>query len=206
MSSRERDVVLLNLGPGNVGSLVKALGRHGVQPLVTSRAEEVRQARICILPGVGSAVSMKTDFELFRSVLQQRSIEGRANVGICLGAHLMFDWLEESNSAGFELIAGEVIRLQSQGAVNTGWYPLDLDSTAPTSLTHGLHYEACFYFNHGYRMKPENQATPAVQYTIRDSDLIAAWMSEANLAIQFHPEKSQRSGHIFLGNILRQYS
>lgn len=196
------DVVLTNYGSGNLASLRSAVHTVGLSTEVAENASQVGQAMIVMLPGVGNAVSAEQRIResWLNEALHTRSAAGRPMVGICLGAQLMYEHLEESRGAGLSWLSGPVLRLP-HGRHNTGWNTLDYLALHDAGLAKGLRSTDTVYFNHQFEL-PQSQ-TPIEVLTAGLNKVVAIANQNHLYAIQFHPEKSQTAGVSILKNVLR---
>jgi glutamine amidotransferase len=191
-------VAVINSGGANLGSVVQALGRLGVEGILTRDAEAIRSARRVILPGVGAAAwSMNALVEqglveLIRSLTQPV-------LGICLGLQLMFESSEEGEVECLGLIPGRVRRLPPTDGLrlpHMGWNQLQWRRNDP--LAEGLDGDEWFYFVHTYAA-PVDDAVAVSDHGAP----FAAVVRRANfVACQFHPEKSASAGARVLKNFL----
>jgi glutamine amidotransferase len=161
----------------------------------------VARSTLVILPGVGSAVSAVKFIQesWLDEALRRRHAEGRPIIGICLGAQLMYEYLEESRSAGLSWLSGSVHRLP-HGQRNTGWSALDHQALRDAGLAKGLRAADTVYFNHRFEL-PRSQTRNEVLATGL-SEVVAIANQNNLYAIQFHPEKSQSAGVQILKNVL----
>ena len=178
-------VAVCDYGAGNVRSVALAFARLGVDVEVTRSANDVRSARLAVLPGVGSAASAMEGLRSagIDAALRERVAAGRATLGICLGLQLALDESEEDGGvAGLGLLPGRAVRLREGRVPRIGWAPVDPDGEA-------------FYFAHSYAAE-----TPAA--TVRSEGVVAVAEAGSFLGVQFHPEKSGAAGARFLERCL----
>ena len=89
-------VVVIKYNAGNIHSVVHALRRIGVEPVVTDDKELIRSADKVIFPGVGEA-------ETTMNYLKERGLDTLIKsltqpvLGICLGMQLMCKHSEEGD-------------------------------------------------------------------------------------------------------------
>lgn len=196
-------VGVVDLGTGNIRSVLQAVRFAGGDPVVIREPREVPARSALILPGVGSfgaasAVLKRTG--LSDAILA--SVEaGRFLLGICLGMQLLATRGEEGGSSeGLGLIPG-VVRKFPEGTriPHVGWNQV---SPAPgASLFRGVTPGEHFYFVHSYYLDPEDKAH--VSATTDYPGPFAAAVSRGNVSgVQFHPEKSYRPGLRLLSNFL----
>ncbi len=193
---------IIDYGVGNVGSVFQALQRAGTRPMITRSAQDISRADFLVLPGVG-------EFSTAMNSLEQAGItealrtairdEEKPVLGICLGMQLFAAASEESPGVrGLDLLAGTVKRLPAdEGTVpNTGW--MEVKATNRSGI------DGCYYFSHSYFYEsPEDQV---IALTGGERRFPACLRWKNIIGCQFHPEKSQTSGEIFLAwflNVVR---
>jgi glutamine amidotransferase len=199
-------VTIVDYGMGNVGSVANAFRSLGVDCLVTSAPTAIRDAKVVVLPGVGAfraamenLRAAKLDDALTETVVERKT----PFLGICLGMQLLaFDSVEHGFSKGLGWIPGHVVRMAPDSSVpvpQVGWNTLRRGAASPlfARIADGAH----FYFDHSYCLTVSSDVVTATcEY---GGSWIAAVQRDNIHAVQFHPEKSQRSGLRLLRNFLR---
>jgi len=197
-------IALIDYGIGNLRSVQKALAAVGGEVVLTSDANEIRQADKVILPGVGAfgdGIAGLVDRGLIEVITEV--VQGQVPIlGICLGMQLFFVASEEAPSQpGLGLLPGTVRRFSGEGlkVPQTGWN--QLHPLQGTPLLAGLEVGCYAYFNHGYYCAPvEAQDTLAVtDYGLRYASVVGRGRL---FGVQFHPEKSQAVGLQILRNFV----
>ena len=120
------EVVLVDAGGANLGSVRWALRRLGVEPVLSDDADTIRGARRVILPGVSTAATVmrrlrERGLEEVLRTLQQPLL------GVCVGMQLLFEHSEEDDTPCLGLLPGVVRRLPSSAAIRVphmGWNTL----------------------------------------------------------------------------------
>jgi glutamine amidotransferase len=211
-------VAIIDYGIGNLGSLVAAFRRLGLEPEVwrggsaiaeEQRAVVERRIDLVVLPGVGS-LRHAADALKARG-LWDLALEAHARdlplLGICLGMQLFFQEGEEGGP-GLGLLAGSVPRLKAQRLPHIGWNTAELlpGHPLPTAFE-GLALPAWFYFVHSFRVNPLDptviQAVTRYGGEGAGGEIFPAVVGADNLlGVQFHPELSGAAGHRLLSNIL----
>jgi len=196
---------LLDYGVGNIGSLTALLEALGYTATLTAEPEVIRNSPLLILPGVGSAsTAMRQLHEKnILAALTARHEAKKPIVGVCLGAQLLFSYLEESESAGLGFLPGTVARLQGRTHFNTGWCRLDWNEFKPHGYATSLKPVDSFFFNHQYVFPRES--IPGCVTIEGRPDIPAVYFTPHLCGIQFHPEKSQVQGRTLIRNIFRHY-
>jgi glutamine amidotransferase len=197
------DVVVVDYGIGNLGSVLKAFRHLGVPASLSGDPRALGGASAIVLPGDG-AFGASMDELRQRGLLEPLLEAVRAGtplLGICIGMQLRFEESEEmGRHRGLALLRGRVRRLPPGKPVpHKGWNTLR--ATRPHGVMDGLGPAPYVYFVHSYFC----DAGPAdvVATTDYRIELPAIVGRGRVLGLQFHPEKSQALGLRLLGNALR---
>jgi glutamine amidotransferase len=192
-------VAVVDYNAGNIYSVVYALKRLGLNPVVTANKEEILSADKVIFPGVGEA---KTTMEYLKARNLDQLIRDlkQSVLGICLGMQLMCRFSEEGNVGCLGIFDVPVVKFrpekQEDKIPHTGWNTL---ANLKSDLYKGLPEEAFVYFVHSYYV-------PLNEYTVAETAYIqnfSASIKKDNFyATQFHPEKSGAIGEQILSNFL----
>lgn len=195
-------VAVVKYNAGNIFSVIHALQRMGVEPLLTDNAEELRSADRVIFPGQGEASNA---MHYLRERGLDRIIPSLTNpvLGICIGQQLMCRHSEEGDVDCLGIFDAEVKRfvpLRHEDKIpHMGWNTLHpVQGESGSSLFEGLDGKFV-YFVHSYYV-PVCQHTAAVTEYIHPFS--AAMQKDNFFATQFHPEKSGRVGQQILRNFL----
>ena len=202
------DAIIIDTGCANISSLKFALERLGYNIAVTADIAKIKAAKKVFLPGVGSA-------EFAMKGIHQRNLATTIKsltqpvLGICLGMQLMTEHSIENgkDTECLSLIPGNITRInanaenpdeQSLRLPHMGWNTLVSISASP--LFAGINQDDYFYFVHTY-CAPLNEATLAVcDY----GQKFSASLQQNNFyGVQFHPERSGKSGAKLLSNFMR---
>lgn len=202
-------VVLIDVGTGNLRSVHKALEAAGATVTRTDDPQVVRRGGRLVLPGVGA-------FGDFMAGMRARGLEeavlhavaqGAPLLGICVGMQALFAVGEEMGlHRGLALLPGRVVAfppsLREQGLKipHTGWNFVHWTRGNP--LQPGLETGGYAYFNHSFYCQPESPADAIAQTDYGLTYVSAVWRDNL-LGVQFHPEKSQKVGLQVLANFLR---
>ena len=193
------NVVLVDSGGANLGSVRYALQRLGVEPAVSGDATVIAAADRVILPGVGAAGPGMARLRELGLVQPLRELR-QPLLGICLGMQLLFEGSEEGGESCLGLVPGQVRRMPESPGVRVphmGWNRLQARRESP--LLRGIADGAQAYFVHSY-------AAPVTPDTVAESvhgQPFAAVVQRGNVAgAQFHPERSGAVGARLLANFL----
>lgn len=195
-------LAVVDLGLGNLGSVLQALRRVGGAPELTSDPKAIAQAGRVVLPGVaafGLGMERAGKIDLLPA-LRDALARGAPVLGICLGMQLLFEEGEEDGvRSGLGLLRGNVTRLPAGVQVpHIGWQRLEQTADSPL-LDRGRAPWA--YFANSYRCEAPAEVTQAVAH--HGPVPIAAVVGHGTLyGIQSHPEKSAQDGEAFLARFL----
>ena len=221
-------VAVVKYNAGNIFSVVHALERMGVEPILTDSAEELRSADKVIFPGQGEASSA---MHYLREHGLDRIIPSLTQpvLGICIGQQLMCRHSEEGDVDCLGIFDVDVKRFQPRRhedkIPHMGWNSLQVKTeelrvkseesklllasdcylnsslfTLRSSLLEGTPF---VYFVHSYYV-PVCESTIAVTEYIHPFS--AAMQKDNFYATQFHPEKSGAVGQQILRNFLEMKS
>jgi len=191
-------IAIVDYRAGNLTSVKKALDYLGVESVITCDPHAVEKANKIILPGVGhfSSTAILDETGLRAAILDR--LEQRVPfLGICVGMQWMFVASEEAPATpGAALLAGKCERFpKSVKSPHVGWNSLACDERS--RLFGGVESGSFVYFTHSYR-------APVVESTVARSEyggeFSAAVEQDHLFGVQFHPEKSGKTGMRLLQN------
>jgi glutamine amidotransferase len=193
------DVVLIDSGGANIGSVLYALERIGVSASLSADRARIASASHVILPGVGAAKAAMQRLRELDLIDTIRNLE-QPLLGICLGMQLLYESSAEGDVECLGLLPGRVRKLVPAPGIRVphmGWNTLDI--RRESTLLDGIGSGAYAYFVHGY-------AAPVDAATVADcthGDAFAAVVQDRNIhGAQFHPERSAAVGQRLLANFL----
>ena len=192
------NVAIVKYNAGNVYSVVNALKRLGIEPLLTDNAEALQKADRVLFPGQGEASGAMEYLKARRLDEVIRSLK-QPVLGICIGQQLLCRHSEEGNTDCIGVFDAEVRRFQPQRHEDKvpcmGWNRL-YDTKSP--LMQGIEGEYV-YFVHSYYVPVCNETIATADYILPYS---AAMHKDNFYTCQFHPEKSGRVGEQVIKNFL----
>jgi len=194
------DIALLDYGTGNLHSLAKALETGGARVRVESELGMALTADALVLPGVGSFAAAAAQIAANATALRGAMAAGMPCLGICLGMQLLFESSEEGPGEGLGIFNGHVRRLRAGRVPHMGWNsvlvgedPLFSDLPAPL-----------VYYANSFIAAPDTDAEVIAWTEYGEERFPAAVRSGTTYGVQFHPEKSGRSGLQLLRNFIAQ--
>lgn len=190
------NVAIVKYNAGNIYSVVNALKRLGVEPLLTDDAEQLQKADRVLFPGQGEARGAMEYLKAHRLDEVIRNLR-QPVLGICVGQQLLCQHSEEGDVDCIGVFDAEVKRFQpvrhEDKVPCMGWNRL-------TNVKSPLFEDDSYvYFVHSYYV-------PLCEDTAATADYIlpySAAMHKGNFyACQFHPEKSGKVGERIIQNFL----
>jgi glutamine amidotransferase len=188
------EVVVVDLGMGNLRSVARALERAGGRVTVSSDPEVVAAAPRVVVPGQGHFADCARAMEgAMGEACRAQIASGRPYLGLCLGMQILFDESEEAPGArGLGVLAGRVVRFADDTILadgtrrkipHMGW-----------NVVEGTRFEDdWFYFVHSFHCVPKD---PSIVIGVSEyGERVCAAVARDNvIACQFHPEKSSAAG------------
>ena len=194
-------IAVLDYGIGNLRSAQKAFEHLGADARLTADPDVIAEAAGVVLPGVGAFGACMA--ALHRTGLAEQAIaaagSGRPFLGICVGMQLLYEASEEDPGVdGLGILPGTVRRLPS-GVKHPQMQWNTLQARNGAAMLDGVDQPAWVYFVHSYAPEPG----PGVVATCDYGGEVVAGVERDNVwAMQFHPEKSGRTGQQLLANFL----
>ena len=191
-------LIIIDTGCANLASVQYALTRLGYRPQVSADPVAIRAADKLILPGVGSAAAAMHNLAA-RSLIEPVRTARQPLLGICLGMQLLTGHSAEGDTATLGLIPGDTAALPGCGLPlpHTGWNTVHHQPQHP--LFDGIAQDSHYYYVHGYAVPPGAHTIATSDYGVPFSAAIAR---DNSSGVQFHPERSGKSGARLLQNFM----
>ena len=192
-------VAVVKYNAGNIYSVIHALQRLGVTPVLTDNPEELQKADKVLFPGQGEASNA---MRYLREHNLDKVIRDLKNpiLGICIGQQLMCRHSEEGDTDCLGIFDADVLRFVPQKhedkVPHMGWNQLE----GPKSeLFKGFCEGEFVYFVHSFYVPVCENTIATTQYI---KPFSAALHKDNFYATQFHPEKSGSVGERIIKNFL----
>jgi len=209
---------VVDYGAGNLGSVMNALERLGIEARFAKGPEELslasggasRQGRglggtgvstksgspfdSIIFPGDGhfSTAMEALNRTGYSQAIREWVAADRPFFGICIGLQLLFESSEEAPGVpGLGILPGTVRRFPGRKVPQIGWN--QAEARPGSTLFAGLPPNPFFYFIHSFYAAPKLDSDVAAD-TDYDLRYCSAVERGALAAVQFHPEKSGQVG------------
>lgn len=199
-------VAIIKYNAGNIYSVVHALKRLGVDPVLTDDAAEIHAADKVLFPGQGEASQAMSYLRDHRLDEVIRSLR-QPVLGICIGQQLMCRHSEEGDTDCLGIFPIDVKRFRptrhEDKVPHMGWNSIDVncqkDEGTCDALFNGLQNNSFVYFVHSFYVPDCTFTTALTEYI---QPFSAALHKDNFYATQFHPEKSGTVGEQILKNFL----
>lgn len=209
------DVAIVKYNAGNIYSVVNAMKRLGINPILTDDAEKLQKADRVLFPGQGQA---REAMEYLKAHNLDQVIKNLKQpvLGICVGQQLLCRHSEEGNVDCIGIFDVDVKRFCPQRHEDKvpamGWneiYDLKTDlykGFGNHATKASLQKEVEDVLVHPYSYFVHSYYVPLCEETIATADYIlpySASLHKGNFyTCQFHPEKSGKVGEQILQNFL----
>ncbi len=191
-------IAIVDYGAGNPVSVKKALDWLGQESVITSDPQQVAAAARIILPGVGNfAATINLQQTGLKDAIAYAIGRGTPFLGICVGMQWLFEGSREApETPGLGFFYGECERLPSEvKAPHVGWNRIDFSSGS--RLLRDIAPQSFVYFTHSYRAPLNGNRVASCSY---GGVFSAAVQRNHVFGVQFHPEKSAKTGLKLLEN------
>ena len=189
----KQTTVIVDYDAGNLKSIANMLNFLGEDFLISSKADDIKNAGRIIFPGQGhfrQAVE-NLDKKNLIDPIKTAINDGKPFLGICLGLQILFEKSEEApNFEGLSILKGEVKKFTSGKVPQIGW------NRIKTTKNNSYLDDNFFYFVNSFYVVPEDKSiiSSTANYNI---DFCSSIQKDNLTAVQFHPEKSADAGMNF---------
>ncbi len=194
-----KEIAVIDYNAGNIRSVLFALERLGIHPVLTRDPDRLAGADKIIFPGVGEA---STTMEYLRAHHLDEVIRDFENpfLGICLGLQLMCRHSTEGDVDCLGVFDIPVVRFPEKLGLKVphmGWNTVEF-SEHP--LLENVLADSYFYFVHSYYAGLSDETIGRTDYGVPFTSILAR---DNYMATQFHPEKSGPVGQQLLENFIK---
>ena len=194
---------IIDYKAGNLTSVKLAFDALGETSLVTADPAQILGADRVVFPGVGAAGSaMRNLREARLEAAVREAAAAKPFLGICLGMQILFDRTEEDGGVDLlGIIPGRVRKFPAgtgDKVPQIGWNDVSLRGGGARAF---MRDGDDFYFVHSYCADVGAHTVATAIYA--GVEFTAAARKDNIFAVQFHPEKSGRTGLALLETFLK---
>lgn len=188
---------------GNLANVYNAIKKLGYDAIISNDIDTLNNCSGLILPGVGAfedGIKALHEYKLI-DFLDDWVSRNNYLLGICLGMQLLFEKSYENGIwEGLKYIQGDIVRFETKLKVpHMGWNSITLHNN--DTIANGIKDGDYVYFVHSYYAKTPN-FDDVILYSNYEVDFPAVVRKGNVIGMQFHPEKSSKTGKILLKNYL----
>ncbi|NIH16728.1 MAG: imidazole glycerol phosphate synthase subunit HisH [Buchnera aphidicola (Periphyllus lyropictus)] len=197
------NIVILDSGFSNLSSIYWAIKRLGYNPIISFDKKIIKNSDKLIFPGIGTPSFLLKNLKKYHLIDVIKTYKNPI-LGICLGMHLFFKYIEESkNTLMLDIFNNKNIYKFRKNKIiipHIGWNKVYFKQKHP--LFNNLLSGDWFYFIHSYFSLVSSITIAKTCYGFFFSSVV---QKNNFFGVQFHPEKSGKSGMILLKNFLEIY-
>lgn len=196
---------IIDYGMGNLQSVHNAFFFLGHSAYITEKPEEISSFDALVLPGVGAFPQAidKLNSSHLSIAIKEFLLTGKPFLGICLGMQLMCkSSIEGEHKEGlgiFNTAITPFVPSIRQKVPHMGWNNLNFLNS--DKLFANIANESDVYFLHSFyaELNTAEDTIASSEYGVHFSSILK---KNNAIGMQFHPEKSQRTGLTLLKNFL----
>jgi len=204
-------VALIDYGMGNLHSVAKALEKVGAKVDLVNDGDALKNYERVVLPGVGAfrdCMHALQETGLADAISEQVK-QGMPFLGICLGMQALMGASHEFGvHQGLAMIPG-VVKAFPESHVergfkipHMGWNDVAFAADKPIHPVLAPLQGNQVYYVHSYYCAPENPEHMLAATSYGDYPFACAIGRDNIVAVQFHPEKSQKTGLAMLESFM----
>ncbi|MBY5958893.1 imidazole glycerol phosphate synthase subunit HisH [Membranicola marinus] len=193
-----KEIAVIDYNAGNIQSVLFALDRIGVKPLLSNDPDRLYHAEKIIFPGVGEASTTMAHLKKHQLDTLIQSYN-KPFLGICLGLQLMCRHSEEGDVDCLNVFDLPVRRFPEKAGLKVphmGWNTVSFNDHP---LFKDIAQDSYFYFVHSFYAAQSESTIGQTTYGLSFASSIAR---DNYMATQFHPEKSGVVGQLLLNNFI----
>jgi glutamine amidotransferase len=192
------NLAIIKYNAGNIQSVLNALERLGYNAIVTDERDKILGADKIIFPGVGEASSAMKSLQDngLDSIIKELK---QPVLGICVGMQLLCQHSEENDIDCLGIVPVKVRKFQSQEGLKVpqvGWNNI---YNLKSALFKDVENNSFIYNVHSYYAEDSAWTIASCDYGITYA---AAVQKDNFYGVQFHTEKSARTGDKIIQNFL----
>ena len=192
-------IAIIDYGVGNLFSLICSFKSIGADICVTADPEVIKAADKIVLPGVGAFedAAKKLRESGLDKIIKEECAKGKALLGICLGMQMLFEKsYEYGEHEGLGLIKGNIRPIsevipKDLKIPHIGWNALNFGDVKDPLFKYLEEGDFVYFVHSYYGAECGDSVIATAEY---GAPLTAAVRRGKVCGVQFHPEKSEKTG------------
>ena len=204
---------ICDYGSGNILSVERALEKVGAEVVRCTSPDQLQDVKGLIIPGVGAfADCMRGVRERgFERPIHQLVEQGKWVLGICVGMQILATRSEEFGiTEGLGIVPGTVQQLPDTAPdgsrlkrPHVGWSELQRSQTWEGTPLQEIDEGTAAYFVHSFHLVPDDPKHLLADASYVGTPVHAAVRAGRVFGVQFHPEKSGRTGLAIMDGFMK---
>lgn len=200
---------LINMQTNNINCFIKILKKLNLNyKIINSYIDYNDDIIKLIIPGIGN---YRECMEYIKNndidkVINIHINSNKKILGICIGMQILSSYGEESGlTNGLDIFKDtKTVKLQTNNILpHIGWNSINILSKDNDNLFNNINLNSDFYFVHSYNVICNEKDIIFATTKYGDKEFISIIKNNNILAVQFHPEKSGKSGIKLIENFLK---
>ena len=202
----KKKICILDYGSGNQKSVYNMIDHIGYESKISDDFEIIKNSDYIILPGVGSyggLIEKLKKKNLINILNDEVIVKKKLYLGVCVGMQIISTFGEEFGiNFGLNWIPGVVRKLQTTTNIlpHIGWNNIKIEKK--NEILNNIDDNSDFYFLNSFCFVP-NDKKYVLASTYYDENFTSIINKDNIFGVQFHPEKSQKSGIQIISNFLK---
>jgi glutamine amidotransferase len=202
----KKKICILDYGSGNQRSVYNMIEHIGYESKISDDFNIIKSSDCIILPGVGSYSGLIKKLKkknLINILNDEVIVKKKLYLGICVGMQILSTFGEEFGiNFGLNWIPGVVRKLRTTNNIlpHIGWNNIKIEKK--NEILNNIDDNSDFYFLNSFCFVPTDKKY-VLASTYYDENFTSIINKDNIFGVQFHPEKSQKSGIQIISNFLK---
>ena len=192
---------IIDYGLGNIKAFYNLYKELNIKLKIIDNYKNINnEINKIILPGVGSfdeAIKRLKEKNLIYPIRNFSEKKENKILGVCVGMQILGKYSQEGNEEGLNLVKGSVLKFETNYLPHMGWNNVQIKKK--DHILNNISDGEYFYFLHSYHFKEEDKED-AIGISEYDYTFTSIINNKNIYGVQFHPEKSHKSGLKLLKN------
>ena len=204
-----KKIAIIDYGSGNQMSLINIFKHLNIDAVLTKNKNKIKDSSHIFIPGVGAYNILVEKFKNLNcfGTIEAEMKNGKPIMGVCVGMQIFSDFGEENvKTKGLGWIPGHVSKLKckKKRLPHVGWNNINILNK--DKIFNNFEGIPDYYFVHSYGFISKNKKNILATASYDQNNDITAIVKKNNvIGVQFHPEKSQLYGKLFIKNFINYY-